>query len=227
MIQKLLISKPTIFADYREKEIIEILKSNKNIKIVEDNLPIDFIIGDIGIERKTLNDFLNSTFDKRIFEQIKNLSEFNKFILIIEGFEDINYLDEKKREIFYGMLSKILASTNVSIIYSYDIYETSKILEKIAEKYGSNFVILPRTKFKKKSKELEKAVLTILASFPGISFKTAEKIIKHFKSIKNFVNAKRSELIPILGEKRAKKIEKIINYEFKQWICCRNWYRYY
>ncbi|MEM5828263.1 MAG: ERCC4 domain-containing protein [Candidatus Aenigmatarchaeota archaeon] len=216
MIQKLLVTKPIILADFREREIIEILKNNKNIKVIEDNLPIDFIIGDIGIERKTLNDFLNSTFDKRIFEQIQHLNNFRKIILIVENFADVNYLDERKREIFYGMISKILASTNVSIIFSNDIYETSKILEKISEKYGSDFIILPKTKFKKKPKEIEKAVLTILASFPGISFKTAEKIIKHFKSIKNFINAKRSELVSILGEKRAKKIEKIINYEFKQ-----------
>ena len=213
MIQKLIVNKPTIFADYREKDVIELLKQNKKVKVVEDNLDIDFIIADIGIERKTINDFVNSIFDKRIFEQLEKENNFKKFIIIVEGRSV--YLDEEKREIFYGMLSKIIATKNVSIIFTEDIFETVKILEKISEKYSSGFVTLPKTKIRKKRKEIDKAVISVLVAFPGISYKTAEKILKNFKSIKNFVNAEKHKLVGILGEKKAEKILKIINYEFK------------
>ncbi|MEM0242877.1 MAG: ERCC4 domain-containing protein [Candidatus Aenigmatarchaeota archaeon] len=213
MKQKILIKKPTIIADYRERELTEILENNyKNIHIIKENLSVDFIIGDIAIERKTSQDFLKSTFDKRIFEQIENQKEFKKYIVILEGF----LLNEEQKEIFYGMLTKIIASTNVSIIFTENIFETAKILAKICEKYGSQFFVLPKTKIRKKREELDKAILSILISFPGISYKTAEKILKRFKSIKNFVNAKRHELIGILGEKKANKIFKLLNYEYNQ-----------
>jgi len=97
MIQKLLVKKPTIIADYREKEIIELLKQNKNINVIEENLDVDFIIGDIGIERKSINDFINSIFDKRIFEQVMKKSNFKKFLIIVEGRS--YYLDENEKEI--------------------------------------------------------------------------------------------------------------------------------
>ncbi|MEM5882270.1 MAG: ERCC4 domain-containing protein, partial [Candidatus Aenigmatarchaeota archaeon] len=104
MKQKILIKKPTIIADYRERELTEILENNyKNIHIIKENLSVDFIIGDIAIERKTSQDFLKSTFDKRIFEQIENQKEFKKYIVILEGF----LLNEEQKEIFYGMLTKI------------------------------------------------------------------------------------------------------------------------
>jgi len=214
MIQKLLVKKPTIIADYREKEIIELLKQNRNINVIEENLDVDFIIGDIGIERKSINDFINSIFDKRIFEQVMKKSNFKKFLIIVEGRS--YYLDENEKEIFYGMLSKILTLENISIIFTEDIYETSKLLEKICEKYSSDFIVFPKTKTKKKFKEIDKAVISVLVSFPGISYKTAEKILKKFKSIKNFVNAEKHKLRGILGEKRAEKIFKIINYEYKE-----------
>lgn len=214
MIQKLLVQKPIIIADYREKEIIEILKNEKEINVIEENLNVDFIIGDIAIERKTYNDFLNSTFDKRIFEQIENKNEFKKYILILEG----NYIEEDKKEIFYGILSKILASTNISVIFTKNIYETAKLLIKICKKYSSDFVVLPKTKrkIKKNQEEMEKLIISILINFPGVSYKTAEKILKKFKSIKNFINAEKHKLVDILGEKRAKKFLKIINYEYSE-----------
>ncbi|MBU5682117.1 MAG: ERCC4 domain-containing protein [Candidatus Aenigmatarchaeota archaeon] len=214
MIQKLLVQKPIIIADYREKEIIEILKNEKEINVIEENLNVDFIIGDIAIERKTYKDFLNSTFDKRIFEQIENKNEFKKYILILEG----SYIEEDKKEIFYGILSKILASTNISVIFTENIYETAKLLIKICKKYSSDFIVLPKAKrkIKKNQEEMKKLIISILINFPGVSYKTAEKILKKFKSIKNFINAEKHKLVDILGEKRAKKFLKIINYEYSE-----------
>ena len=47
----------------------------------------DFIISDrVCIERKTVNDFINSITDKRLFQQLQNMKEnFERPILLIEG----------------------------------------------------------------------------------------------------------------------------------------------
>jgi len=68
-----------IVADYREKRIILEL-NKKKLKVTEKSLiSADFIIQSktndnkevlVGIERKTLSDFLNSIIDKRIISQL-------------------------------------------------------------------------------------------------------------------------------------------------------------
>lgn len=211
MKQKILLNKPTIVADYREKTIIDILKNYRGINVIEDNLSVDFIIGDIGIERKTYEDFLNSTFDKRIFEQVENQKNFNKFVLLLEGLK----INEEEKNIFYGILSKIIATTNISVIFTENVYDTANMLVKLCEKYGTTFFVLPRSKIRRKESKIEKAVISVLISFPGISHRTASKILENFKSIKNFINAEKHKLNRVLGEKKAEKIYKIINHEFK------------
>ena len=50
----------------------------------------DFIIGDTAIERKTIQDFVNSIVDKRLIRQLGMLKEnFESAILIIEGEDNI------------------------------------------------------------------------------------------------------------------------------------------
>ena len=48
--------------------------------------PGDYVLGPIGIERKTLSDFFNSMVRKRLFEQVLRLREaYAQPLLILEG----------------------------------------------------------------------------------------------------------------------------------------------
>ena len=51
-----------------------------------------------------------------------------------------------------------------------------------------------------------------LASLPNISIQTAEKILEHFKTLKDFYNADLEELMKVegIGEIKAKKILEVI-----------------
>ncbi len=135
MIQKSLSTKPILIADYREEEIIELIK---DVKVIKDNLPVgDFLIGEILIERKTFNDFIQSVFDGRIFSQLEEaLKNFKKVIFLVEG-EKI-FLDEKEEKIYFSMLARLIAFNNVSIIFTQSIFESAKFLESLCHPHFSS-----------------------------------------------------------------------------------------
>ena len=202
MIQKTFSNKPIIFCDGREKKIIEILKCFDDIRIVEKNLEIgDFLIGNLIIERKSSEDLKNSIIDKRFFEQIKNLKD-KKSLIIIEG---------ETNEI--GAIARIVVE-GISVVFTKDEFETAKLLRKIALKINENVNVI-KTKIIKKGKSEKEKIVSILLSFPGISYKSAEKILKKFESIRDFVNSSKSKLRAIFG-KRGERIYEIVNKKFKE-----------
>jgi Fanconi anemia group M protein len=202
MIQKTFSNKPIIFCDYREKKIVEILKLFDDIRVVEENLEIgDFLIGNLIIERKTSEDLKNSIIDKRFFEQIKNLKD-KRSLIIIEG---------ETNEI--GAIARIVAE-GISVVFTKDEFQTAQLLRKIALKINENVNII-KTKIVKKGKSEKEKIISILLSFPGISYKSAEKIFKKFESIKDFVNSSKSKLRAIFG-KRGEKIYEIVNKKFTE-----------
>ncbi|MGI0150042.1 MAG: ERCC4 domain-containing protein, partial [Thermoplasmata archaeon] len=48
--------------------------------------PGDYVLGPVGIERKTLTDFFNSLVRKRLFEQVQRLRDaYPQPLLVLEG----------------------------------------------------------------------------------------------------------------------------------------------
>ncbi|MBS1505308.1 MAG: excinuclease ABC subunit C [Bacteroidetes bacterium] len=58
-------------------------------------------------------------------------------------------------------------------------------------------------------KRSKNTFVTELESIPGIGKKTADKLLAHFKSVKKIKEASREELIDLIGEKAAEKLESI------------------
>jgi excinuclease ABC subunit C len=58
-------------------------------------------------------------------------------------------------------------------------------------------------------KRSQSTFVTELESIPGIGKKTADKLLAHFKSVKKIKAASKEELVNLIGEKAAEKIESI------------------
>ncbi|MEM5815975.1 MAG: ERCC4 domain-containing protein [Candidatus Aenigmatarchaeota archaeon] len=204
-----------IFADYREKEIIELLeKLGIKVNIVKLDV-CDFVYNDIGIERKTFSDFISSILDGRIFHQTKKMIEtYEKRIIIVEGFENL----ERVNENYYLSILGYLAINKISVIFTKSKMESAKLIYWILKKENDsgkkNYFSY---RIRKKEENLVDIQKRILSSFPGISLVLSERIIKKFKSIRNFVLASERDLMKIdgIGEKLSKKIKKIIDFEYK------------
>jgi len=215
-IQKVLdMNKISIIADYREKEIINILKSF-GVVVNETNLDIgDFIINsNIVIERKQHSDFISSLIDGRLFEQSKLMKEnFKKSIIIIEGYSN-RQINENA---LYSTIASLIIKYEMILINTKNHFDTAKTIYRIGKKSLEENKSLHAFKVVKKPKELKTIQEKVVSSLPGIGNILSKRLLEKFKTLENIFTASESELKKVKGisDKTAKKIKKILtaNYE--------------
>ena len=218
---------PTIVVDQREpKEIVrELIKKQINIEL-KQLVAADYIlqskdynnnIHTIGIEKKTLNDFLNSIIDKRLITQLIALKEnFSIPILIIEGSENIYKIRNFNPNSIRGMLASVAIDFQIPILHTQNYRDTASliaIMAKRLEKPRKNISLLQ----KKKPLTIKEQQEYIIESLPGIGPSLSKELLKYFKTIKRIINAKESSLkkVKLIGNKKASLIKKVIEEEYK------------
>ncbi len=198
--------KPKIIIDYREKNSLipaELIESGFKIKF--QNLKVaDYLVGDVAIERKTISDFITSMKNRRLVKQLEELQQYEKRLLIVEGIDEQElYTDSKDWAGMHpnsirGFLLSILLKYKVPIIFTKNCEDTSNFISLIAKKRKSNELPL---NVKKKTLNKKEKLQFIVEGFPGIGPKTAKKLLKKFKTIKNIINASEEELKKVIGKK--------------------------
>ena len=177
----------------------------------------DYIINDIAIELKTKDDFVNSILDGRLLSQLKDLSSYEKPLIIIQDEGDIF---SSSRNIhpnaIYGMLATIAISFKIPIIQTKNSYETINLIKTIiAELQGPK---KPFSLVGKKPLTTKKQQEFVISSLPLIGPTTAKALLKRFKTVKNIVNAQEDQLQTVenLGPKKAREIKKVLEEEYKE-----------
>lgn len=216
-----------IIMDYREKNsllYLELIKKGLEIEI--KNLKVgDYIINNIAIERKSVSDFFSSMINKRLLKQLEELQQYEKRLLVIEGIDEnelyssrenlsiknteinnpfdfsIGEKNKKNSEIhpnaIRGFLLSIMLTHKVPILLTKDAEDTSKFMELIARKKPKeNSLNVTKKSLNKKEK-----MQFIIEGFPGIGPKNAKKLLNHFKTIKNIINASEEEIKSVIGKK--------------------------
>jgi Fanconi anemia group M protein len=212
--QKLLKLKEKIIivSDYREKKVIEYLK-RLGAKVNEQALETgDFVASEkICIEKKTGNDFVSSIIDGRIFEQVSTLKRnFEKPIIIVEGYPTRKINENALK----GAIASLLTDFGVSVLITKDALDTAKTIYWIAKKEQMGKGRGVSIKIGKKPKKIKKLQEFVVSSIPGISTKTADRLLQKFGSIKEIFNASPKDLEKIVGRKKAEKIWKIVNAKY-------------
>jgi len=196
--------KPVIAVDIHEKNSLVLaeliaLGAKLDIQTLEVG---DYIVNDIVIERKTMNDFVSSMLNKRLRVQLDNLKRNEKPLLIIENFD----IEQAKvnPNCVRGFIMSILLNYNIPVIFTQDAKDTADYLYLLAKKQerGCESLRLKRKAMSKKSQ-----AEYVLEGFPGIGPKTAKKLLKKFNSIKNVINAPEEELKKEIGKKADKLID--------------------
>lgn len=207
-----------IRVDYREMKS-DVVRHLSEMGVILEPLKLeigDYLISDeICIERKSVEDFLSSIIDGRLFEQAKNLREsYRKPIIIIEG-ENIYSLRNINADAIRGAILSLIVDFNIPIIFTKDELETSQfIYQLIKREYMEN---KPPRIVPKKPLEFKEIQERIVASLPNINTVLAKRLLRKFKTIERIFTAKESELMNVegIGEKIAKEIRKIITKEYK------------
>ncbi len=201
-----------IYADVKEEASgIPSMLESMGVIVLRDNLPVgDYLLpGGIVVERKTGEDYVNSLFDGRLFDQISRMTEvYDSVVLVVEGSLPRWYRDRFKQ--LYSALARIIVSFNVNVVYTMDPSDTAIFIEALARKSmesrGSRVVIHKKPKLG----SLREWQLYVVSSLPGIGPKTAEKLLENFKTIEAICTASIAELQRILGEKRAERVKQVL-----------------
>jgi Fanconi anemia group M protein len=208
-----------IIMDKREKNSMVYAELvNKKVDVKFDFLEVaDYIIGNIGIERKTINDFISSMLNKRLLRQIENLKQFERQLLIIEGFSETRIYSKGKLNdnAIRGMVLSTIFDFQIPVLFTEDEEDTANfliILDKHLSKPKKEVSLKPKRKVYTVKEQLQ----FIVESFPGIGPSLAKQLLLKFKTIKRIINASLPELEQVekLGKKKAKLIKEIIEMKY-------------
>ena len=209
-----------IIVDYREKNalvVAELIDLGCEIEFRQLKVA-DYIIGKVAVERKTISDFISSMINKRLLRQLEELQQYENKLLIVEGIDEQElYMDSQESMERVGMhansirgfLLSILLKHKVPIIFTKNYEDTARFLSVLSKRKTKEMSL----NVNKKSLNKKERMQFILEGFPGIGPKTAKKLLKRFKTIKNIMNAEEKELRDVLG-KKADILIKIISQKY-------------
>lgn len=212
-----------IIVDTREKNslVFSELVSNKAELELKQLEIADYIIGDIAIERKTVNDFISSIINKRLLRQLQDLQQCSSRAIIIEGIEEQELYDDKQElgmhaNAVRGMILSIILDFSTPIIFTKDYMDTAKFLLVLARRFEKNKQEASLN-FKRKARSVSEQQQFILEGFPGIGPVTAKELLKKFRTIKGVVNAQINDIEKTnkMNAKKAKIFSQIINKRYK------------
>lgn len=190
--------------DLRERDsgLYQYLSCSSELEVSEDKLEIgDVIIGDLGIERKTLEDFHRSLHDGRLFRQIRGLkATYRKRLLLLEGTPSKGNVDFNLPFVRQALVT-IAVRWQIPILRTTDIGDTARTVLQVARHHA---------KGKVKPTQIENGLsgstllvaspqVDALARLPGIGPLKASRLLEHFGSLKAVVNASTKEMMKVSG----------------------------
>ena len=181
----------------------------------------DFVLSDdVVVERKTVEDFLQSMVDGRLFTQLMKMSEnYASPLVLVEGSRsDLFSLRDIHRNAIIGALSSIALNYKVPVLFTEDENETAEFLMVIARREQLAAEKDIRLRVGRKGLTLAEQQRFIAESLPLVGPTLAKSLLKHFGSIKGIVDADEKQLQEIekLGPKKAKQIMKVLGEKYKE-----------
>ena len=178
----------------------------------------DFILSDrVGVERKSVGDFLQSIVDKRLLSQAKQLSEtFECPVLILEG----RRLYSRRRihpNAIRGALAALAVEFNISILPTRDEKETALILVAIARREQVEETREVAVRGEPKGLTLPDQQRFVVEGLPGISAVLAKRLLEHFGTVERVMNASEGELQQVhgIGTEKAKEIRRVLKAKYE------------
>jgi ERCC4-type nuclease len=197
--------KPRVIMDYREKNSLvysQLIELGIEVEVKELKVA-DYIVNDVAIERKTVQDFISSMLSKRLINQLQSLQQYKNRILIIEGIDEHELYSNEIPDMgihpnaIRGFLLSIILSYRTPIIFTKDSEDTARFISVLSKRQKKELSL----NVSKKNLNKKERMQFILEGFPGIGPKTAKKLLSHFKTLRELFSASIEELTEIIGKK--------------------------
>lgn len=208
-----------IIADHREAPsgvVREIYRLDLDVEMHQLEVG-DFILSErVGVERKTVTDFLQSLVDGRLLEQAKNLAEtFERPLLILEG----GGLYTERRihpNAIRGALACITVDYRIPVISTENEKETAKIIASIVKREQKEKESEIPIRSERKALTLSELQRFVVEGLPGVSVVLAKRLLEHFESVEDVMKASKEELREVqgIGTEKAREIRRVLEAEY-------------
>jgi len=179
---------------------------------VQKIAPGDYVLGPVGIERKTLYDFFNSMVRKRLFEQVRRLRDaYPQPLVILEG--DLAEISTfRSPQAILAALLVLETTERVPVLTTADKEQTALVLsilwkrqDKGAVEYG--------LRHKPKAMSLEQRQRFVVEGLPSIGETLARNLLERFGSVRAVFSASEDDLkkVPKIGRIKAAEIVRLSN----------------
>jgi Fanconi anemia group M protein len=212
-----------IYADNRESNTAVVRILAKHCEIRKKQLSVaDYQISErVGVERKTISDFLQSIIDGRLFQQLNEMKKtFSCPVLLIEGTDDIFELRNIHPNAIRGALATIATDMKIPILWTKSQLETAKLLYAMAKReqlqLRHGIALRNKPTFRSMNQEQE----FLVSGLPKVSGVLAKRLLKHFGSPSRIFTASEDELMQVegIGKILAKRIRKVLNSQYEKSI---------
>ncbi len=210
-----------VFVDQREiRSHVARFLEKMGVDVVLRTIEVgDYVLSDrVGIERKTVEDFLSTLIDGRdMFGQVSDLARtFDRPVLIIEG-EGLYTARQIHANSIRGVLSSIAIDFGVPIIFSRDEEDTAALIAIMARREQTDAKRENSLHGKKTSLTLKEQQEYIISSLPEIGPAVARNLLLHFGSVESVMRASREELMEVglVGPKTADRIREVVSGTYK------------
>lgn len=206
----------TILVDHREyrSSVVKNLVA-RGVNVEPKQLDTgDYILSSrIGVERKNVDDFLQSLIDGNLFRQISRLREaYSRPILVLEG-ENLFTKRNISHNAIFGSLASISVDYGISIMSTKNAMETADLLGVIAKREQKENKRIAAVRGEKHQMSLQERQQFLIEGLPNVSAVIAKRLLNHFGSIRAIINASEKELQEVdgVGKTIASEIVKLLN----------------
>ena len=172
----------------------------------------DYVVSEeVGIERKSANDFIQSIIDGRLFDQVERLKRaYEKPVIIIEG--ELYGVRNVHPNAIRGAIAAVTIDWGVPILFSSGTGETAQFIYLMAKREQEERKKEVRLRSEKKALTLAERQRLIVEGLPSVSATLAKRLLKHFGNVERVFTATEEELREIegIGPKKAREIRKVI-----------------
>jgi Fanconi anemia group M protein len=212
-----------IYSDTREAGTAVAKILSKRCELCEKQLTVaDYQLSErVGVERKTISDFLQSIIDGRLFEQLSDLKKtFSRPILLIEGTDDMFELRDIHPNAIRGALASIATDLKIPILWTKSQLETAELLYAIAKREQIQLKRNASLRVKPNFRSINQEQEFLIGGLPKISSVLAKRLLKKFQTPEAVFTAKPEQLQEVdgIGEKLAAKIRKLLTKKYEKWI---------
>jgi len=174
----------------------------------------DYIISpECAIERKNVHDFLASLFSGRLFSQAHRLSGSYKLpALVVEGDLQVLFEESTRPNVIWGALGTLTLGYGLHIFFTTNPQQTADFIFTIAKRGHFARPRGPLIQKKPKAVSIQEQQLNVTSTLPGVGGVLADRLLRHFGSVRRVVASSVSELALVngIGRVKAEKIVKLL-----------------